>query len=76
MGCKGICHKHKVKRRYIYEKDPKTGKCNGVTIDGKWCSKCTTFMKWDGRYCPCCRVLFRTKPRTSRSRNKLEYARY
>ena len=69
MGCKDLCTKYKVKKRYIYT-------INDVTIIGRWCSKCTCFIKWEGRHCPCCGNKFRTKPRTSKSRNKLEYKRY
>jgi hypothetical protein len=76
MVCKGVCGKYAVKRRYVYETDKRTGKSNGVTIDGKWCARCVSFMKWEGRCCPCCSTIFRTKPRTSKSRNKLEYVRY
>ena len=54
MKCKQVCEKYKKKSRYDSD-------------DSKYCSKCTIFIKWDGIRCPCCSIILKQKPRTSRS---------
>ena len=61
MVCKGICHRHKAKwgaQQYRY--------ANGQ----KRCNVCEIFVNWDGRCCPCCGMLLRTRPRISKYRQK------
>jgi len=64
MHCKGICSKHSVKKPHI--------KDMGRYESGqKRCSSCEVYMFWDGKNCPCCGYILRTKPRNTRARNKL-----
>ncbi len=57
MACKGICSKYKAK-------SSGTGNKLGKYANGQFrCQQCEIFIKWEGRYCPCCGVRLRTKPR-------------
>ncbi|PBO84543.1 MAG: hypothetical protein COA77_08870 [Thaumarchaeota archaeon] len=63
MVCKGICTQHKAQRihginRYIQGQ--------------KMCSVCAIFIYWDGKHCPCCNFVLRTKPRNSKNRRQLQ----
>jgi len=59
-GCKGICNKLTLKEKCIGHRFYINGK--------KWCSVCDIFIKWDGLYCPCCRVKMRTRPESKKAR--------
>lgn len=67
MGCNGICQTYKA---------AKPLKISRYEIGQKRCSKCSIFLIWDGVYCPCCNVLLRTKPKTTRSRHHLMIANH
>ena len=63
MVCKGICPQHKAKRvhginRYIQGQ--------------KMCSICDIFVWWDGKHCPCCNFVLRTRPRNTKNRRLLQ----
>jgi hypothetical protein len=63
MACKGICERHKAVR-------------NGTTgiryAEGqKRYNYCSIFMVWDGRHCPCCVYVLRTKPRFRKYKERL-----
>jgi len=61
MVCKGICHKYKIKwgkQQYRY------------AAGQKRCNVCEIFVSWDGKYCPCCGMMLRTKPKLSKYRQK------
>ncbi len=48
MPCKNICHEHRGSHGYR----------NG----SRWCGACTIWIKWDGKFCPCCRAMLRIRP--------------
>jgi hypothetical protein len=55
MVCKGVCHRYKAKwttQTQRYE--------NGQ----KRCNVCEIFVNWEGIFCPCCKMLLRTRPRS------------
>jgi len=61
MSCKGVCQHHKPNwasqtLRYA----------NGQ----KRCNVCEIFVNWDGRFCPCCGMCLRTRPKISRYRQR------
>lgn len=57
-NCKGICYKYKVE---------KGNNASGRYADGqKRCQSCDLFMRWDGRFCPCCGTRLRSKPRNTK----------
>jgi len=61
MVCKGVCTKYKAKwtmQQFRY------------TNGQKRCNICEIFVTWDGRHCPCCGMLLRTRPRISRYRQQ------
>ena len=61
MVCNGICTRYKAKsnlNRVRYS--------NGQ----KRCNVCGIFVNWDGKYCPCCGICLRTRPKISRYRQK------
>lgn len=62
MVCKGVCHKYKAKwgsHQFRYASGQKR------------CNVCEIFVSWDGRHCPCCGMMLRTRPRISRYRQKI-----
>lgn len=63
MVCKGICHRYK------------SGKPHGINsryeFGQKRCSICEIFIKWDGKHCPCCGYVLRTKPKGTQTRLRL-----
>jgi hypothetical protein len=62
MSCKGICIRHKVKKKF-----------GGGWYDlgAKRCSVCNIFIKWDEIRCPCCNNVLRTQPNTGKDKEKL-----
>ena len=61
MPCKGICHHHKptwMSQTLRY--------ANGQ----KRCASCEVYLVWDGRFCPCCGMCLRTRPKISRYRQR------
>jgi len=63
MACKGICPRFKAKKPFG---------ANGRYENGqKRCSICNLFINWDGKYCPCCGYVLRTKPKGTQTRQKL-----
>ncbi|WP_316504828.1 hypothetical protein [Nitrosopumilus sp.] len=62
MACKGIC------TRYRAIKPHKEGR---YVSGQKRCSKCSIFLNWDGKYCPCCGYPLRTKPKGTNTRKRL-----
>ena len=53
--CKGICVEYKMSH--------KPGKGGVYSHGGKRCRSCDIFIKFDGRYCPCCGSLLQQFPR-------------
>ncbi|PBO84820.1 MAG: hypothetical protein COA77_07540 [Thaumarchaeota archaeon] len=62
MTCKGTCTKHKA---------IKPSNSIRYGIGQKMCSICEIFINWNGKYCPCCNYMLRTKPRRTKTRQKL-----
>ena len=61
MTCKGVCQHHKpdwVSRTLRY--------ANGQ----KRCISCEVYLKWDGKYCPCCGMCLRTRPKFSKNKQR------
>ncbi len=54
MRCKLVCQKYKKKSRYD-------------SSDSRFCSQCSIFIRWEGLRCPCCSIILKQKPRTSRT---------
>jgi hypothetical protein len=57
MACRNICQKYKIphiqKEGGLYDRGFK--RCN---------AHCSTYLHWEGLWCPCCGMRLRTKPRT------------
>jgi len=63
MGCHGICIQYKAMGSM-----PKGGRyLNGQ----KRCHCCAEYIVWDGRLCPCCNLMLRTKPRNKKYKKQL-----
>ncbi|MDH5568405.1 MAG: hypothetical protein OEX98_01265 [Nitrosopumilus sp.] len=62
MVCNGVCHRYKAK---------KPGTSSRYASGQKWCTNCEIFIHWDGKYCPCCDYVLRTKPRGTETRRRL-----
>lgn len=63
--CHGIC------RQYA-----ESGRINGRLYPGrKRCGSCEVYLKWDGKFCPCCSTPMRSKPRSKKFRELQEVAR-
>jgi len=61
--CKGLCPRYKAKKPFGV---------NGRYGNGqKRCSICAIFINWDGKHCPCCGYVLRTKPKGTQTRQKL-----
>jgi len=58
MTCKGICYRYKGKSRFSNK-------------NNKRCKTCEVFIKWEGRYCPCCNVKLSNIPKNSKNRERL-----
>jgi len=66
MYCREVCSKYSVKRPLLKE--------IGRYEDGqKRCTSCEIYINWDGKHCPCCGHILRTKPRSGSGRNKLAH---
>jgi hypothetical protein len=61
MVCKGVCPRYKTKCNFH-----RLRYANGQ----KRCNVCEVFVNWDGRFCPCCGMLLRTRPKISRYRRQ------
>ena len=59
LVCNGICHNYKAIRRINH--------CQYVD-NQKRCQRCEIYIKWDGKYCPCCNYQLRTRPRNSKAK--------
>ena len=44
-------------------------------IGQKRCQACETYIQWNNFWCPCCGYRLRTKPRNSKSKQKLKITR-
>ena len=64
MYCREICIKYGVKNV-----SPK--EIGRYESGQKRCTSCEIYINWDGKHCPCCGHLLRTKPRNSRGKNIL-----
>ncbi len=63
MTCKGICDQHKAKKPLGI----------GRYASGqKRCQICEIFIKWEGKWCPCCGYRLRCKPRNIVYKDKLK----
>ena len=62
MTCKGICIRHKVKKKF-----------GGGWYDSgaKRRNVCNIFIKWDDIRCPCCNSVLRTQPTSGKDKEKL-----
>ena len=67
MSCKGICDKYKADKKFGLNSRYKCGQ--------KRCSSCDIFMDWDGKHCPCCGMMLRTRPRNAKTRERLMIVR-
>ncbi|WP_316505610.1 hypothetical protein [Nitrosopumilus sp.] len=63
MVCKGICIRYKSGRPFGINSRYENGQ--------KRCSICEIFINWDGKYCPCCGYVLRTKPKGTQTRHRL-----
>lgn len=68
-GCKNTCLRHQIfgGRRGYKTKDGKVL---------KYCAVCDIRLIWDGRRCPCCNQILRTRPRDGKSHQNIEVFRY
>ena len=64
MTCNGICQKYKVTK-------PHTEMGGRYNNGHKRCNECEIFIKWAGKYCPCCGTPLRTRPRNSKNKAEL-----
>jgi len=56
-NCHGLCERYRYRKQYSYY------------LEGaKCCLSCQIFIKWEGRRCPCCSGLLRTRPRNQRNK--------
>ncbi|MGI9567386.1 MAG: hypothetical protein ACR2LL_10290 [Nitrosopumilus sp.] len=62
MVCKGICHRYRAK---------KPGANSRYETGQKRCSQCDIFINWEGKHCPCCGYVLRTKPKDTQTRHRL-----
>jgi hypothetical protein len=62
MTCKGICIRHKA------QKPVRSGR---YATGQKRCQVCEIFIRWDGMWCPCCGYRVRTRPRSSKFKQRL-----
>ncbi|MDH3764488.1 MAG: hypothetical protein OER82_01590 [Nitrosopumilus sp.] len=62
MVCKGICIRYKAKKPTGFSR---------YFSGQKRCSRCEIFINWDGKHCPCCDYVLRTKPRGTETRRRL-----
>ena len=67
MVCKGTCTK------YLAIKPSRNLTRYGVCQ--KRCSMCEIFVEWDGKMCPCCGYLLRTKPRATKLKRRFSLMR-
>jgi len=58
MTCKGVCYRYKGTARFKNK-------------NNKRCKTCGIFIKWEGRYCPCCNVKLSNIPKNSKYRQRL-----
>ena len=63
MVCKGICKRYKAIKP--------SGKITRYGVGQKRCSVCDLFVEWDGNNCPCCGINLRTRPKGTKTREKL-----
>ena len=55
ITCNNICHRYRAKKPNDV----------GRYLSGqKRCNPCEIYINWDGRHCPCCGIMLRTKPRS------------
>ena len=64
MHCKGICSSYAVKKPHIKD-------IGRYESGQKRCSACEIYIIWNGKNCPCCGYILRTKPRNAKARDKL-----
>jgi hypothetical protein len=62
MTCKGICIRHKA------QKPVSSGR---YATGQKRCQVCEIFIRWDEMWCPCCGYRVRTRPRSSKFKQRL-----
>ena len=63
MTCKGVCTQYKATKP--------VGRIGRYATGQRRCQICVIYIKWEGRYCPCCKYRLRTKPRKMKSKVKL-----
>ena len=61
--CSGLC-----RRVYPAVKD---GRRSYYLTGGKRCTHCNEWIKCEGKRCPCCQTLLRSKPRQMKWKNKM-----
>ncbi len=59
MTCRGYCKQYVIPGNRI-RYGPGIGRC----------SKCLTYMKWAGRFCPCCGCMLRRSPHNTKGRKR------
>ena len=62
LVCKGTCVRHKAQKPLGVSR---------YNLGQKRCSICEIFINWDGRHCPCCSYVLRTKPKGTQTRHRL-----
>jgi len=63
ISCRDICIRYKTVNKILRHTRYGSGQ--------KRCQICDLFLFWEGRNCPCCGYMLRTKPRNSKFKNKL-----
>ena len=57
--CKGLCLRYKVKNSMFAN--------NRYILGQKRCQSCTIYIKYEGRFCPCCGTRLRTRSRIKKT---------
>jgi len=61
ITCNNVCHRYRAKKPNDV----------GRYLSGqKRCNPCGIYINWDGLWCPCCNYKLRTKPRSSKYKEK------
>ena len=72
MTCAGVCVKvHGARHTPHGGLPPGGGGTKGGTPYSAWkfCSVCSAWIRWDGRWCPCCSQRLRLRGRSARARD-------
>jgi len=67
MACNGICHRYKFVREHREESWYKRG--------AKRCTTCSIYIMWEGRWCPCCGYMLRSRPKGNQYKKNIKKPR-